>query len=166
MAKYLISSISYDATEEQIEEIIAEHGKNMYVNVPNNITDDEELNNFITEYISNETGYCINSYVAERYGHIHTSHWHEEISEICNDIVNTIEETLNDECENKELVFTKKYQDQSGDKIQRIYYDEDEEDVLMDTESCKGSRLREEPINILLDVAEAINWIVYGVEPF
>ena len=138
MAKYLISSISYDATEEQIEEIIAEHGKNMYVNVPNNITDDEELNNFITEYISNETGYCINSYVAERYGHIHTSHWHEEISEICNDIVNTIEETLNDECENKELVFTKKYQDQSGDKIQRIYYDEDEEDFFMDTESFKG----------------------------
>lgn len=99
---------------------------------------------------------------------IATDHWWENVSETSNEIVDEIFNSLEKYAEENTLCFTKKYIDGAGDCIERIYIDEDEygcNDVFIDTNVCKGSLLREEPLHILLDIVDYVNYAIYGVEP-
>lgn len=97
---------------------------------------------------------------------INTPYLYEEISEIANEAINAITTVVEEDIPNKHHEFTKKIVDALGKPILRIYYDENEDDVLIDTEECMGSRLREEPLNIIMDVADYLNFAIFDIKPY
>lgn len=91
-----------------------------------------------------------------------TKYWDEEISNIANEIINGIEDTLS-QLPNNRIDFEKPLKDATGSTIKFIELANTKEygdDVYMTTDDCKDSLLREEPINILMDIAWYINYNV------
>ena len=89
---------------------------------------------------------------------IPTDGYYEEISSITNSVIGDIQDALCECFDEPNVNITKaKILDQCRHIITGLYYSEEEDDVLIDTTISKGDRLREEPINIIMDVAEYLN---------
>ena len=103
---------------------------------------------------------------------LNTDKWWDDISEIANDIVSDIEETLTKYVDNESLQLPSENEggyinDSIGNRIERIYTAKTDMysfDVYMDTTENKGLLLCAEPINIIMFVAEYVNKKIYNYE--
>lgn len=98
---------------------------------------------------------------------IYAYKWYEEISAIAEEAIEAITDALEQYVEGEKLILDRKYIDAVGNKIISISWGEieDDEDVIIECEDCVPSRLREEPIQIILDMVDYVNYKVYGCEP-
>ena len=92
--------------------------------------------------------------------HIATDGYWEEISVLANQVMFGIEVAVEKDFGGE--VNTNDFKqfnvnDSIGERINRVYYDDNMNEVLFDTKADKGQYLREEPINIIMYVAEQLN---------
>ena len=59
--KYLITNIKFDTDGEYIYDL----PETLEINVPNNITDEDEIDEYLSDKISDITGWCHKGFCAE-----------------------------------------------------------------------------------------------------